>query len=205
MSKTWLKYTLAYTIFLRTLHRQQKFTKQNNSFPTYSQLNIICLPKKRSCNTLLSYPNHNTKSLSQVLNAPLKKIKMFEVLQLNTLNRDSQHLVPWERSTDEHETITDGQIEPLLITQLPSNMASSPEPVFHMLLSRGELRLPWPQHPHREDTRNPDHPLLSIGFQCWLLCSQLSGSATVSYYCHQLQVLPTYKYITEGQIIKRDL
>lgn len=47
--------------------------------------------------------------------------------------------------------------KPLLITQLPSNMASSPELFFLMLLSRWDLWLPRPQHPHRKDTRNPEH------------------------------------------------
>lgn len=51
------------TIFLRTLHLTKRVYKAEvynrrevyNSFPTYSQLNIIFLPKKRSCNALLSY------------------------------------------------------------------------------------------------------------------------------------------------------
>lgn len=133
---------------------------------------------------------------------------MFEVLQLNTLNRDNQHLLPWERSTDEHETktIRDGQTEPLLITQLPSNMASSPEPLHSCCCQEGSSSCPGHSiHPHREDTRNLDHSLLSRDFQCWLLCSQLPGSPTFSYCCHQLQVLPIYRYKTEVQITKTDL
>lgn len=101
-----------------------------------AEYNLFIEKEKLQCFT---YPNQQYKELEPGSIYPFqkKKKKVWE-LQLNTSNRDSQHLhlLPWERSTDEHETktITDGQIKPLLITQMPSNMASSPQPVFLLLL-----------------------------------------------------------------------
>lgn len=96
----------------------------------------------------MSYVNQQYKELDPGFKCPFQK--PLGALQLNTLN--SPHRLPWERSTEKYETktITDGQTKPLLITQVPPNMASLPELVFLTLLSRGELWLPWSQKGHQE-------------------------------------------------------